>query len=301
MSARALYMDSYSIKPFLVHVHIYYVDMYEEIKASLLNISKYKFDIFFTFVKDCPDIFEDIHKNFPSAHIEVVENLGFDVGPFIHVLNKVNLDDYSYIIKVHSKRSFKSGFLFNIQSGDRWRRSLLGFIHDESVFNRVLSNLENNPSIGMHGASNLIFNKYTEPKQTRKAFAEYLKEKNLPMLKYRFVAGTMFMVRAELFKELVALNATLRDFESPDLSHEGCQLAHIYERLFGYFVFSHKMQIVDCTNNILLSKFLYFMYNLFRIVSPYILTVRVTRRNKLLIKFLKIPVFSMSLNKEKNL
>lgn len=286
-------VNNYSdIKPFLVHVHIFYVEMYYELKQKLSNISNYKYDLFFTFVKEYPDVFNDIHNSFPSAHIEVVDNRGFDVGPFIYTLSKVKLDDYSYIIKLHTKRSLDSKNIFSIQSGGRWRNSLYSFLNSEAIFNSVVKRLENNPSIGMHGAANLIFNRYTDPKKTHKACDEYLKERNFPLISYRFVAGTMFMARASLFKELLSLENSLKDFEAPDLSHEGCQLAHIYERLFGYFVEKQGKQICDCTENLFWFKFKYGLINLFRIVGPFVFSVRVTRRNKILVKVLKVPVFS---------
>lgn len=291
-------VNNYSdIKPFLVHVHIFYVEMYYELKQKLSNISNYKYDLFFTFVKEYPDVFNDIHNSFPSAHIEVVDNRGFDVGPFIYTLSKVNLDDYSYIIKLHTKRSLDSKNIFSIQSGGRWRNSLYSFLNSEAIFNSVVKRLEYNPSIGMHGAANLIFNRYTDPRKTHKACDAYLKERNLPLMSYRFVAGTMFMVRAGLFKELLSLENTLKDFESPDLTHEGCQLAHIYERLFGYFVEKQGKQIIDCTNSLLYSRILYTYFNVVRFVVPLIFSVRVTTRNKLLIKIFKIPVFSKSIRK----
>ena len=291
-------VNNYSdIKPFLVHVHIFYVEMYYELKQKLSNISNYKYDLFFTFVKEYPDVFNDIHNSFPSAHIEVVDNRGFDVGPFIYTLSKVNLDDYSYIIKLHTKRSLDSKNIFSIQSGGRWRNSLYSFLNSEAIFNSVVNRLEYNPSIGMHGAANLIFNRYTDPRKTHKACDAYLKERNLPLMSYRFVAGTMFMVRAGLFKELLSLENTLKDFESPDLTHEGCQLAHIYERLFGYFVEKQGKQIIDCTNSLLYSRILYTYFNVVRFGVPFIFSVRVTTRNKLLIKIFKIPVFSKSIRK----
>ena len=278
-------------KPFLVHVHIYYTDMYEEIKESLSSISGYKYDLFFTFVKEYEELFSKIKNDFPSAKIEVVDNLGFDVGPFIHILNSVDLDKYSYIIKVHTKRNLSSKSKFGINSGSKWRMSLLSFLKDKSTFNNIISRLEKNDKIGMHGSNKLIFNKYTDPRQTRNACIDFLKQNNLPVLDFNFVAGTMFVVKAELFKELVNLSYTIKDFESPDLSHEGCQLAHVYERLFGYFVAKKDKQIVDCTTNMFFSSIQYYFVNFVRVVTPYIFSIRLTKRNVLLIKVFKIPVF----------
>ena len=92
------------MKPILVHVHIYYEFLWPELKSCLKNIDGYTHQIVVTLVKENPKLQEDILSSFPNAKIEIVENLGFDLGPFIHVLNEVNLDDYSYVIKLHTKR-----------------------------------------------------------------------------------------------------------------------------------------------------------------------------------------------------
>lgn len=42
--------------------------------------------------------------DFKNADFYVVPNLGFDLGPFVYALDKVNLSDYSYVIKLHTKR-----------------------------------------------------------------------------------------------------------------------------------------------------------------------------------------------------
>lgn len=122
----------------------------------------------------------------------------------------------------------------------------------------------------------------------------------LPLSNYKFVAGTMFMVRADLLEQIKKLNLTQDDFESPDLSHEGCQMAHIFERLCGYTVTSQDYKIVDCTYNVYWSQFLYFLINLRKFLKASIISVRVTKKNKLLIKVLSIPVFAMKLKNNSN-
>ena len=48
------------------------------------------------FVKENKTLESDIKSTFSNAKIEIVKNLGFDLGPFVHVLNEVNLNDYSH-------------------------------------------------------------------------------------------------------------------------------------------------------------------------------------------------------------
>lgn len=108
------------------------------------------------------------------------------------------------------------------------------------------------------------------------------------------------MVRAELLELIKKLNITQDNFESPDITHNGCQMAHIFERLCGYTVTSQGYKIVDCTYNLILSQFIYFLINLKKFLQASLITVRVTKKNKLLIKVLRIPVFAMKLKNTPN-
>lgn len=283
------------VKKILVHTHIYYENLYPELKACLLNLKDYDCDYIFTLVKDNESLESDIKSNFSNAKIEIVKNLGFDLGPFVHVLNEVNLDDYSYVIKLHTKRDIPVNGKRDWYTGSGWRESLLKFIKSKSSFDEVLQRLEANPTVGMHGPNICTFNKKTDDHFSYKQASKYFTDKNLKKTNYKFVAGTMFMVRAELLEFIKKLKITQYDFESPDLSHEGCQMAHIFERLCGYTVISQGYQIVDCTYNIAYSKFLYFLLNLKKFIMSSIITVRITRKNKLLVKVLRIPVFAMKL------
>lgn len=286
------------MKPILVHIHIYYEFLWPELKLCLKNIEDYNHQIVVTLVKENPKLQEDILSSFPNAKIEIVENLGFDLGPFIHVLNEVNLDDYSYVIKLHTKRDIPTKESFAWFAGPRWRNALLKFIKTKENFKKVVNAFESNPDIGMHGPKISTFNKLCDDHVAYKETNNFISSFCLPLMKYKFVAGTMFMVRASLLKLLLNLNLTQKDFEIPDDSHEGCQVAHKLERFCGYLVINQGKKIVDCTTNIFLSKTIYALLNLRKIVMTSILTIRITKKNKLLIKVLKIPVLAIPLKKK---
>lgn len=286
------------MKPILVHVHIYYEFLWPELKACLKNIEDYPHKIVVTLVKENPKLQEDILSSFSNAKIEIVENLGFDLGPFIYVLNEVNLDDYSYVIKLHTKRDIPTKESFAWFAGPRWRNALLKFIKTKENFKKVVNAFESNPDIGMHGPNISTFNKLCDDHVAYKETNNFISSYDLPIVKYKFVAGTMFMVRAHLLKLLLSLNLTQKDFEIPDDTHEGCQVAHKIERFCGYLVINQGKKIVDCTTNVLLSKTIYALLNFRKIVMTSILTIRITKKNKLLIKVLKIPVLSIPLKKK---
>lgn len=288
------------MKKILVHVHIFYENLYPELKACLLNLKSYNCDYIFTFVKENKTLESDIKSTFSNAKVEIIKNLGFDLGPFVHVLNEVNLSDYSYVIKLHTKRDIPLNGKIDWYTGSGWRDALLKFIKKKDVFDNVISRLENNPKVGMHGPNICTFNKKTDDHDSCKIVLKYFRENNLKVSKYKFVAGTMFMVRAELLELIKKLNITQDNFESPDITHNGCQMAHIFERLCGYTVTSQGYKIVDCTYNLILSQFIYFLINLKKFLQASLITVRVTKKNKLLIKVLRIPVFAMKLKNTPN-
>lgn len=288
------------MKKILVHVHIFYENLYPELKDCLLNLKDCNCDYFFTFVKENKELESDIKSTFKNVKVEIVKNLGFDLGPFVHVLNEVNLSDYSYVIKLHTKRDIPQKGKKDWYTGSGWRDALLKFIKNNDVFDKVIGRLEHNPKVGMHGPNICIFNKKTDDHFSYKQALAYFKDKKLPVCDYKFVAGTMFMVRAELLDQIKKLNLTQDDFESPDLTHEGCQMAHIFERLCGFAVISQGYKIVDCTYGITYSRFLCRLLNLKKFIMSSLITVRVTKKNKLLIKVLRIPVFAMKLNNTSN-
>ena len=92
------------MKPILVHLHLYYKDMLKTMLAYIDNISNYDYDLYVTMVEEDENTIKQIKEFNNRANIIKVSNRGFDVWPFICVLQKVNLDDYSYIIKLHTKR-----------------------------------------------------------------------------------------------------------------------------------------------------------------------------------------------------
>ena len=288
------------MKKFLVHIHLYYDFLYEELKQCLLNIKDYnEIDLYVTLPKHMEEIENDIKSSFDNVNIIIAENLGYDVAPFTDVLSRVNLDDYSYVIKLHTKRDVPSSASRFWFKGAKWRNMLLKFVKTKENFKRVLDRFDNERTIGMHGPVTSTFNFITDDKIGHKESNGFIKN-NICKNKryYRFVAGTMFMVRAELLKPIQQLNLNYSDFDMPDESHEDCQLAHKLERAFGYLVYSNGYRIKDCTISSFKNFMIAFYMNAIRILhiitDPFV-SIRITKKNKLLVKIIKIPVLAIKL------
>lgn len=290
------------MKKILVHLHLYYPEIYKELESCILNLTpEFDFDLFVTIPEKNLNLKPQILSTFPKAQIQVVENLGYDIFPFIKVIKSVNLDDYSYVIKLHTKRDlnkFKYD-LFSITKtkwfgNSNWREGLLTFIKTKENINKVITYLNSHEDVGMHGGHVYILNQYTDARNTYKQVQSYLKRKS-----YRFVCGSMFIAKAKVFKQLQNLTIDDTHFEESDQTHLLVQFAHIMERYLGYCVTSNNLKIKDCLMP-KLNKFLITSRKFIDIfISNYIFSIRITNKQKLLIKVLKIPVYNKLIkNKE---
>ena len=103
-------------------VHVYYEDTWADI-AGVLSRLDLPFDLIVTTVPGRERLIERIRRDFPHAEIEVMENRGRDVRPFLTLLERGRLDRYRYVCKVHGKKSSDGGR--KSYMGSLWRRRLL--------------------------------------------------------------------------------------------------------------------------------------------------------------------------------
>ena len=87
-------------------VHVFYPDFWPEIASCLRNVED-PMDLVVTYVDETKGIPEMVRRDFPSAKFLLCENRGFDIWPFLKALQAVNLQDYSVLIKLHTKRDVK--------------------------------------------------------------------------------------------------------------------------------------------------------------------------------------------------
>lgn len=277
------------MKPILVHLHIYYPHLYDELKNCILNITSHKVDLFVTMVEEHSEIISDIKETFPNSHIEIVENRGYDVGPFIHILNQVNLDNYDYILKLHTKSDKpKPCHLYGFDaSGNKWRKELISFMNN---WNQTISLIEKRKDVGMIAGANVILKSCYD-----KGF--YVMEKVFEIAEsimqskvdenYLFVAGTMFLIRAKLLKP-IQNKFTLKDFET---AQEGGEtLAHIFERIFGIICCTREYKITDVDENYLWCRKINFLKHLFYRFIRFTYQKKVTNNGRITIKICKIPI-----------
>ncbi len=278
------------MKPILVHCHIYYINLYEELETCIKNITV-PFELYITMVEKNISLINKINKSFPNAKIEIVENRGFDIAPFIHILNKVNLNSYSYIIKLHTKRDTGFGQIVNSynMSKKKFRKNLLYFLKDQNSFSKILLALKTK-NIGMISNHKLIIKKEKDDKQAKEKAIQIIKKIiKKSTYKYEFVAGSMFIVKSQIFIPLQKLKIKTSDFENKNLHM--AQFAHAIERIFGLLVVNQDFKIIDPITNSLKQKIEKYCFPL-RMLKDFAFKIHTSQSGKTIIKILKIPVYN---------
>ena len=274
-------------------VHIYYPEFWPELVGCLRNIDE-PFDLFVTVRSDpegdaiCGKVLED----FPFARISRSENVGYDIWPFLSVINTLDLSVYDIIIKLHTKRDVSKYDIINRVdvSGGKWRQYLLRFISSEKAWAATKKRFDS-PNIGAVASQEVILSYQQTPRAGRSTYrralllAYHILHKRPPR-NYNFVAGTMFAVRASLLKSLQGV-FNCRDFAKADKFHtEG--LAHEVERLLGLVVAIEGMELVPWKGNLAVFRF----WSMLRFYTIKFFYQRKVKKNGVVVyKVLRIPIW----------
>nr|QIM10662.1 hypothetical protein PlAlph_5540 [uncultured Alphaproteobacteria bacterium] len=249
----------------LIHFHLYYIDQLDYFLDKISNVQGCNYDLYVTMVEKNEKAEEKIHLRFPQAHILLVPNQGYDVGPFIDVLNRVNLNDYDYVLKIHTKNTtLNNGDKINGRWISRkcWMPLLVeSLIGSKKIFIQNLHQFEKRPNIGMLASKHLITSSTDSYKNIKELVYNTIKRLgfNIPQ-KLTFVAGTMFMARAHLFLPIIKAGYTLNDFEATGKTSQGNQLAHAFERAFGVMVSEQYNTICGNSYKCFTTKLQYWLY-----------------------------------------
>jgi lipopolysaccharide biosynthesis protein len=193
--------------PVAVVAHIYYEDTWLDIAGALKGLTV-PFDLIVTTVAGRERLIESVRRSYPRARVEILENRGRDIGPFLTLLERGRLDRYRYICKVHGKKSTDGGRETYI--GILWRRRLLfDLLGGPGVANAAIDMFERDPSVGMIGPKVFRLPKAGYPEDiswsaNRATTLKIAQRMGMPADKFQldFFGGTMFWVRPEALKPL---------------------------------------------------------------------------------------------------
>lgn len=222
-------------------IHAWYVDVLGEI-AQALRDSGIDWRIIITTAPEREQQVRDfVAKQGLSAEIELFENRGRDVLPFLRLADRLLDEGVDLVLKLHTKRSMHR------QDGDRWSRELVDKLLAHERATRILAAFEQHPELGLVAAEGHIqqLGYYWHANEAKVAYVCRRLGINQPSPeKDQFIAGTMFWARLRAIRPLLDANLDIFEFEDEADQVDGT-MAHAIERVFVLAAASIKQQTQD--------------------------------------------------------
>ena len=217
-----------------VLVHIFYPELYPEIKKYLDNLSGFSYDIFFNLVENnwTPGFHALVRSDFPDARVIVSRNVGRDIGGFFNLLSYIgNIQSYSAFLLIHSKKSPH----ISEELSSKWRKDLL----ESTIGSRevVLQNmyLLEDTNTGLVGAAlwrhRSVDKNYEKYRYMLKVLDISAKNSHCD-----YLSGTIMWVNSKVVDYLYSKCKKLEFEDGNNRSlafHMDGQFAHTVERIFG--------------------------------------------------------------------
>ena len=242
----------------LVAIHVFYPQFLDELAACIGNIDGPR-DVIATYVDDA--VADEIRVRIPEARLLRCENCGYDVWPFLKVVQELDLTAYDCIVKLHTKRDvvddFKYEFNHTVFNGSAWRDYLLSFVRTPQSWRRTMARLLAS-DVGMVADRHVILRRRDVPiERTHETFDRAAELLGLPIEEIRhtgqYVAGTMFAVKPAALRPLLKRTFRADDFELPQ-GHFTETFAHVMERAFGLSVTAAGLRLVATSGSVSLRR-----------------------------------------------
>jgi lipopolysaccharide biosynthesis protein len=214
-----------------VVVHLYYVELLDEICRYLKNIIE-PFDLFITtpFEGFIPNIIDQCEPLAQTVMIAVLENRGRDMAPFIALHRSKLLEPYVAVLKLHSKKSGYSG------KGESWRNRLFDELcGNYQLVQKTISLLSDHGAgiVGPHDfyLKNEHFWGGNRATVHRLLVAMGIRQK-IDDIELGFFGGSMFWFSPKAITLLHEIPEDMLVFEDEEGQRDGT-LAHAIERIFS--------------------------------------------------------------------
>lgn len=226
-----------------VFIHLFYQDLWPEIKELLLKIP-YEYDLYVSICKEHPqEIIKEISEFHKDSYVVPVENRGADIGGFFTLLNlsfSMN-KKYDWFLKIHGKKSL----LINPTAGEKWRKSAYSILVPSNFSN--INTLFSDTTVGMIGPKQYLmgqssFDKKAKKNNNEEGMTYFINKFNINDSQLLFFAGSMFWARYSIFEETFKHNQlTINEFGHGHVP-DGTR-AHAMERVFANIVRGKKYRL----------------------------------------------------------
>lgn len=232
----------------LVTFHVFYHDQVDYFIDKLKNISGCSWDLVVTYVAHSQKMENKIRRFKSDARFVEVENMGYDVWPFIRVIKEVDFLQYDYVLKLHTKsisRQGKDRVNSILVNGTVWRDLLVdALLKSPSRFQRCLDVFANDPKCGI--LCSYEFCKFIEPLLPEETFLleEETERIGMEIKSNKFCAGTIFLARPAALAGLLEIPFTTDMWMGELKSASRGSLGHVYERILSLIVYNAGYRLV---------------------------------------------------------
>ncbi len=215
-----------------VVVHAWYPETFEEILIALQRCGLPMRLIVTTAPEKAAQIRAVLDRHNMQAEVEVLENRGRDILPFLHVANRLMDQGEQVVLKLHTKQSPHR------RDGDRWRSELLDRLLSPYRASRILQSFGRDSTLGMVAPDG-----HVQPL----SYYWGANRNNVQLLATRmgipppeadsdtFVSGSMFWLRIDAMRPLLDAHFDDWEFEQEAAQLDGT-FAHAIERMFSICV-----------------------------------------------------------------
>lgn len=209
-----------------VIIHVWYVELLDEI-VSDLRASGIDWRIIITTSPERQDaVHESVLRLGLKAEIEVYENRGRDILPFLHVADRLLDEGVETVLKLHTKRSTHR------ENGEHWRKDLIQKLLAPERVQHVLQAFQDDDSLGVAAVEGHIL-PLIDYLGANRSDVDYLLTR-LGIARgcadnAQFVAGSMFWLRLTALRPLLDAHLGIWEFPRETGQIDGT-LAHAVER-----------------------------------------------------------------------
>lgn len=208
---------------YAVILHMHYIETYDDILEYLKNLDYYGFDLYVTLTTTQNGIVKKIKDTYPTAHIQLVENRGRDIRPFIDTYRVISKLGYTAVCKIHSKKSKYR------DDGDKIRDELLGGLLGKGNIESIIQSFEQNNQIGLCVLESYIIAHNEKNMRYDHSLVMGLADVMGIDFEYTsFPAGSMYWFRPEAFRGIEKIED---HFFRPEEGLADGTVAHAVERI----------------------------------------------------------------------
>lgn len=246
-----------------IYLQIFHTELWPEFKYYIFH-NKIEYNNLYIGLYDNQNntIIQEEIKQYPNCYIDILPNIGGDIGNFLLQFNKYALkSDSAYFLKIHSKKSILNEAKYNtimnpfggIINTEWWPESvntradmIYKLMGNQEIFNKNIDFFSKYMDIGM------VFPYYNDYGETKNS--EIIKELLTKTFKIdynsvtntTFPAGSMFFARKNIFIKYLSSSVIKKLYSEIPVNwsvHRDGSICHALERIFGYIVTAENYRI----------------------------------------------------------